>query len=118
MTTGTRDSARPPAAATSSEDWRELPGHTVGRATDILGGCSTAKVYQLVHAGVLEAVTIAGRTIIKTSSLVRVIDNAPTWRSSTTRGVAARAKRAAIAAARARSREQVGAVVAGGVDVA
>jgi hypothetical protein len=117
MTTGPRESARL-SSASSNDDWRKLPGHTVGQATGILGGCSTAKVYQLVRAGELEAVTIAGRTIIKTSSLVRVIDNAPTWRSSTTRGVAARAKRAAIAAARARRRELAKAVVAGAVDVA
>jgi len=85
--------------STSADNWRELPAQTVPRAAELLC-CSSAQIYALYRRGELELRRIAGRTTVSTKGLVRLIDNAPQWTPSATRGVAARARRAELTAER------------------
>ena len=77
--------------------WRERALITLGLASQIVG-LSTASLYNLEAAGRLEFRRLAGRTLVTSESLSRLIDSSQVQapaRDRTAKAVAARAKRAA-----------------------
>lgn len=72
------------------ENWRDLPFLTV-RATAELFGCSPAAVYMQLRSGRLSAVSICGRTLIRSVDVARVLDQAEPWRPNHARVAAAAA---------------------------
>jgi hypothetical protein len=55
--------------------WRDLPLQTINDASAILCG-SKSRTYALLAEGELEAVRVAGKTLIKTSSILALIEKA------------------------------------------
>ena len=104
----------PPAGAvakapqTSKFPWRDLPLHTINDASTILCG-SKSRTYGLLAEGKLEATRLAGKTLIKTPSIIALMEKeeAEPWapdRKRVARAVAARpdvARKRAKAADRA-----------------
>jgi len=70
----------PPARAvakdiqTSKFSWRDLPLHTITDASMILCG-SKSRTYALLAEGKLEAARLAGKTLVKTSSIIALIES-------------------------------------------
>ena len=93
--------AKPERAVHGRIPWRERPFQTLQTASDI-AGVSVATLYRLAAEGKLRLRTLAGRTLIETSSLIELTDSAEPWTPSD-RGKAARARRSAIARAAWRS---------------
>lgn len=60
-------------------NWQSVPYQPTRRAGAILG-VSQAQIYKLLHAGDVDGVKIAGRTLIATESLVKVLAAAQPWR--------------------------------------
>ena len=101
-------------SAASADDWRKMPVQTVARAAELLC-CSSAQVYALSHRNELELKRVAGRTVVATKGLVRLIDGAQPWTPSA-RGAAAR--NAALDQRVARRRQLPGHNAQGGSDAA
>ena len=89
-------------------NWQGVPVHPVKRASSILGA-SDSQTYALLKQGELTAVTLGGKTLIRTSSIIDFLAKAKPWepdRDRVARAVAARpdvARKAAREAARAAS---------------
>ena len=60
--------------------WQAISFHPPRRAGTIIGA-SDARVDQLVKAGELEAVTLGGRKLIRTSSLLAYLLKAEPWKA-------------------------------------
>src|SRR5262245_57142409 len=88
--------ARQPALHRANIPWTQWPYQTIQNAARI-SGRSTGGIYGLVHAGVLEADTVAGKTLIKTASLLALLSSANPWRPNRDRVSAAVAQRIAAA---------------------
>jgi len=86
-TTAARRMARL-AAPHGAFPWRELPYQTIANCA-VLTGRSKAHVDQLIHAGVLRAVRLGGRTLVDTASLSAFFDGASPWRPNRDRVAAA-----------------------------
>jgi hypothetical protein len=93
-TTAARRMARL-AAPHGAFPWRELPYQTIGNCA-VLTGRSKAKIYQLIHTGVLLAVSLDGRTLVNTGSLIAFIERASPWRPNRDRVAAAIERRTAL----------------------
>jgi hypothetical protein len=80
-------------AQTSKFSWRDLPRHTIDDTSTILCG-SKSRTYALLAEGKLEAVRLAGKTLVKTASIIALVDKEePGWtpdRKRVARAVAAR----------------------------
>lgn len=64
-----------------------------------VSGVSTASIYDMLHSGSLLGAKLAGRTLVRVTSLQKLLAEAPAFVSSGPRGVAAkRASTASIAA--------------------
>jgi hypothetical protein len=72
------------------ENWQALPYLTI-QDTAALFGCSRAAVYKQLRAGTLSAVCIAGRTLIRSTDIIRTLNEAPPWRPDHKRVAAAAA---------------------------
>jgi hypothetical protein len=91
-------------------NWQGVPVHPVKRASSIIGA-SDSQTYALLKAGELSAVTLGGKTLVRTSSIIDYLAKAMPWeadRDRVARAVAARpdvarkaAREAAARAARA-----------------
>jgi hypothetical protein len=87
-------------------NWQGVPVHPVKRASSIIGA-SDSQTYALLKAGELSAVTLGGKTLICTSSILDFLAKAKPWEPDhdrIARAVAARpevARKAAKKAARA-----------------
>lgn len=75
------------AARDSIAGWQDRTLIPIRPASTVLG-ISTAAVYALVYGGQLVAVKLAGRTLIKTDSLRRLVETAQPFESSGPRGLA------------------------------
>lgn len=62
------------AAQTSKFSWRDLPRHTINDTSTILCG-SKSRTYGLLAEGKLEAVRLAGKTLIKTPSIIALMES-------------------------------------------
>jgi hypothetical protein len=85
-------------------DWQSLPFHPVNRASNITGA-SPSHTYALLKAGELSAVTLGGKTLITTASLIEYLAKAKKWRPNrerVARAVAARPDMARKARSEAR----------------
>ena len=58
--------------------WQGMPVHPIKRASTIVGG-SQSQVYNLLKAGELKAVTLGGKTLITTASLIDYLAKAQPW---------------------------------------
>jgi hypothetical protein len=88
---------------TTPISWRDRPFHTVPQTANIIGG-STSRAYALLKDGTLEAVRLAGKTLIKTESIIIFLATAQPWKPNherVMRAVRARSDVIAKAAARA-----------------
>jgi hypothetical protein len=85
--------------------WQGVPVHPVKRASSIIGA-SDSQTYALLKEGELTAVTLGGKTLVTTASIVAFLGKAKPWepnRDRVSRAVAARpdvARKAAKKAAR------------------
>lgn len=106
--------ARSPQA--SSIPWRDKPYQTISDASTLIGG-SNSRTYALLAEGALEAVRLAGKTLVKTPSLIAFLEQeAAGWkpdRKRVEKAVAGRpdvarkrAKAAALGQTRARGRKR------------
>jgi hypothetical protein len=82
------------APRTSKFAWDDLPAHTVPNTSAILGG-SVSRTYGLINKGELEAMHVAGKTLIKTSSIIKLLEKGETgqwapYRDRVEKAVAAR----------------------------
>lgn len=82
---------------TRISSWRECAYLPLRQASQIVG-VSPATIYKYERDGVLKFRRLAGRTLVTTVSLIRMIDSAEPWQPSD-RGKEARAKRTERAAA-------------------
>jgi hypothetical protein len=64
--------------------WWETPGLSVKNTAEVLQ-CSNAKIYGLLDEGELEAMLVAGKTIVKTSSIIWKLERAKPWAPRTSR---------------------------------
>lgn len=88
-------------AVLTSTPWRQRPRLRMTEAAEI--AClSPASLYSLARDGRLELRKIAGRTVVDTQSLIKLIENDEPWTPSK-RGAAARLKRSKENASRWRS---------------
>jgi hypothetical protein len=70
--------ARSPQA--SSIPWRDKPLQTISDASALIGG-SKSRTYALLAEGALEAVRLAGKTLVRTTSLIAFLEQeAEGWR--------------------------------------
>jgi hypothetical protein len=79
-------------AQTGKFSWRDLPRHTINDASTILCG-SKSRTYDLLANGKLEAVRLAGKTLIKTASIIALMEKEEGWspdRKRVEKAVAAR----------------------------
>lgn len=76
---------------TQTLPWRDLAFLPLPQASQI-AGVSTASLYKYEADGKLEFRRLAGRTLVTTSSLIRLIEGAEPWHPSD-RGKEARSKR-------------------------
>ncbi|WP_315918639.1 helix-turn-helix domain-containing protein [Mesorhizobium sp. SP-1A] len=74
--------------------WRDRPFLSIAFAADLLG-VSRAFLYRMEKEGRLRFGRLAGKTLVKTDSLLHLIDNVEDWRPSE-RGAAGRAARTAL----------------------
>lgn len=95
----THATARPSATAEirlarpHEVNWRDRPLTSMQTAAAI-SGVSTASLYRFASEGKLTLKSLAGRTLVETTSLVALIDGAEPWTpSSQTRGAVAARKR-------------------------
>jgi hypothetical protein len=80
-----------------SVPWDQRPVLNLPTAAVLLGG-SVPWIYQLADGGMIELVTMAGRTMVKTEGVVRLIRAAGPWQpSNKERSRAAGAQRARVA---------------------
>jgi hypothetical protein len=63
--------ARSPQA--SSIPWRDKPLQTISDASTLIGG-SNSRTYALLAEGKLEAVRLAGKTLVRTASLIAFLE--------------------------------------------
>lgn len=73
-------------------NWQGVPVHPVKRASSIIGA-SDSQTYALLKAGELSAVTLGGKTLVTTASLIDYLAKAQSWkpdRDRVARAVAAR----------------------------
>ena len=75
--------------------WRERAFQTLQQASQITG-VSVASVYRFAAEGRISFRRLAGRTLVDTASLIKLIDSAESWTPSSV-GSAARAARASLA---------------------
>jgi hypothetical protein len=80
---------------TSPIRWQDRPFQQV-RDASAIAGISSASIYKLAGEGRLTLRRLAGRTLVVTSSLVTLIENAEPWTASH-RGEAGRQKRIELA---------------------
>ena len=62
-------------------NWQGVPVHPVKRASSILGA-SDSQTYALLKAGELTAVTLGGKTLVTTASIVTFLAKAKPWSST------------------------------------
>jgi hypothetical protein len=77
-------------------NWQGVPVHPVKRASSILGA-SDSQTYALLNAGELTAVTLGGKTLVTTASLVEYLAKAQPWRPDRDRVAKAVAARPDVA---------------------
>ncbi len=87
----------PAATLRRSVSWKDLPFNRVRVAADVLGR-SQAGVYALERAGLLEFVRVAGKTLVKTDGILRLLQAAEPWASSDRAQTAIEARRQTHAA--------------------
>lgn len=75
--------------------WRDRPLQTMQVASEI-AGVSVAALYRAAGEGRLKLRRLEGRTLVETSSLIKFIEAAASWKPSN-RGAKARASRVAAA---------------------
>jgi hypothetical protein len=83
------------AAPQRAFPWRELPYQTLANCA-LISGRSKAHIYHLIHTGVLHAVTLGGRTLVTTASLVAFLEDASPWHPNRDRVSAAIQRRIAL----------------------
>ena len=66
------------ALKTAAAGWSGYPYQTIKSAAAILA-CSTSKIYELLKDKKLEARRLNGKTVIATSSLVAMLEQAKPW---------------------------------------
>lgn len=76
--------------------WHEKRFNTL-QFTSQFTGVSVPSLYKLAKEGKIALRRVAGRTLVETSSIRTLVDNAPAWTPSNA-GAAARARRKEIAA--------------------
>ena len=86
-----------PPARLASMQWQERPYQKLAVASEI-AQVSEAALSKAEKDGLLTFVRLAGRTLVETASLIAFISRAEPWTASS-RGAAARAKRAEVARA-------------------
>jgi hypothetical protein len=82
-------------------NWQGVPVHPVKRASSIIGA-SDSQTYALLKAGELSAVTLGGKTLIRTSSIIDFLAKARPWEPDHDRVARAVAGRPDVARKRAR----------------
>ncbi len=75
-----------------SVSWQNLPFNQLHIAADVLGR-SRGGVYALERAGLLEFVRIAGKTLVKTDGILRLLQAAEPWAPSVRAQAANEARR-------------------------
>jgi hypothetical protein len=58
--------------------WTQIPHHPIQRAAGILG-CSPSQVYSRLNDRGLKGVTLGGRTLVTTESIVALLAEAKPW---------------------------------------
>jgi hypothetical protein len=87
--------------------WRDKPYQTISDASALIGG-SNSRTYALLAEGALEAVRLAGKTLVRTASLIAFLEQgAEGWRPDRKRVEKAVAGRPEVA----RKRANIGAVL-------
>ena len=87
----------------SSIPWRDKPFQTVDHTSAILCG-SRSRTYSLLADGELEAVRLAGKTLVKTASLIAFLErDAKKWKPDRKRVAKAVAARPDVARKRAKA---------------
>ena len=87
----------------SSIPWRDKPFQTVDHTSAILCG-SRSRTYGLLADGELEAVRLAGKTLVKTASLIAFLErDAKKWKPDHKRVAKAVAARPDVARKRAKA---------------
>ena len=90
----------------SSIPWRDKPFQTVDHTSAILCG-SRSRTYGLLADGELEAVRLAGKTLIKTASLIAFLErDAKRWKPDRKRVAKAVAARPDVARKRAKAADR------------
>jgi hypothetical protein len=91
------------APQASSIPWRDKPFQTVDHTSAILCG-SRRRTYGLLADGELDAVRLAGKTLVKTASLIAFLEkNAEGWKPDRERVAKAVAARPDVARKRAKA---------------
>jgi hypothetical protein len=80
-----------------------MPVHPIRRASAVIGA-SEARVYALLKTGELTAVTLGGKTLVTTASLVNYLAKAQPWRPNFDRVVRAVQARPDVMAKKAAAR--------------
>lgn len=78
---------RKSGAPANAIPWRERPLTTMQAAAK-LAGLSVASLYRLASEGKLSLVRLAGRTLIETPTLIRVVEGVEPWTPSPRTGKA------------------------------
>jgi hypothetical protein len=90
----------------SSIPWRDKPFQTVDHTSAILCG-SRSRTYSLLTKGELEAVRLAGKTLVKTASLITFLErDAKGWKPDRKRVAKAVAARPDVARKRAKAADR------------
>lgn len=93
---------------TTKFTWRDLPLQTINDTSAILCG-SNSRTYTLLAEGALEAVRLAGKTLVKTASLVAFLEKgAEGWKPDRKRVEKAVAARPDVARKRAGMAREAG----------
>jgi hypothetical protein len=58
--------------------WQQIPHHPIQRTAGILG-CSASQVYNRLNDGQLKGITLGGRTLVTTESILALLAEAKPW---------------------------------------
>jgi hypothetical protein len=92
------------ASSLKSDDisWRDRPRLTIDQTSTLLGG-SKSRTYGLLASGKLEAVRLAGKTLVKTPSVIALLEKEEEpWKPNRERVAKAVAGRPDVARKRAK----------------
>jgi hypothetical protein len=90
-----------PEGSHSNIPWRARPLVTINVASQV-SGISSSSIYRLASQGRLSLKRLAGRVLVETAGLIKLIETAEPWTASE-RGKAARQRRSDLARAARRN---------------